>query len=280
MDKPAEQPAARRADGPAEPRGLARALLNVRHGSARVIGRYPRLFFPMIRLFLRLPGQGRGPVAAVSRKTEILIEGFPRSANTFATWAFLFAQERAVEVAHHLHAPAQVIRAVRLGVPSLVIVREATDAILSYLVRYPNVPACQPLKRYVELHERIRPCRRGFVVATFEQVTTDLGAVIRRVNDAFGTSFREFEHTEGNVRKCFELMDEANRQVHGGGRLRKTFVSRPSEDKQAMKARVAARLEAPELANLRTRARELYEEFRSCACPQADPRRPPRPAHD
>ena len=44
--------------------------------------------------------------------TQMVIEGFPRSGNTFAVFAFRHAQRRDIRVAHHLHAPAQVIRAV------------------------------------------------------------------------------------------------------------------------------------------------------------------------
>src|SRR5207247_8264431 len=46
-------------------------------------------------------------------ETEICIEGFPRSGNTFAVIAFQQAQTRTVSIAHHVHAPGSVIGAAR-----------------------------------------------------------------------------------------------------------------------------------------------------------------------
>ena len=52
------------------------------------------------------------------------------------------------------------------------------------------------------------PIRDALVIATFEEVTSDFGAVTHRVNERFGTRFREFEHTEANVEQVFALIDE------------------------------------------------------------------------
>ena len=51
------------------------------------------------------------PECAERLHTELVIEAFPRSANTFATVAFQLSQPAPVRVAHHLHAPAQVTEA-------------------------------------------------------------------------------------------------------------------------------------------------------------------------
>lgn len=76
---------------------IKKCLTNLRFQARVTISHYPWLYFPI----QRLRPQRRDLV--VARDTEIVIEGYPRSANTFAVAAFLLAQGRPVKIAHHLH---------------------------------------------------------------------------------------------------------------------------------------------------------------------------------
>jgi len=107
-----------------------------------------------------------------------VIEGYMRSANTFSTVAFQTSQPRPVRLAHHLHAPAQIIAAARLGIPVLVPVRPPRDAAISVTIRSPQVSLRQALDAHRRFHEAILPVRGSCHVARFEDVTSDLGAVI------------------------------------------------------------------------------------------------------
>ena len=79
--------------------------------------------------------------------------GFPRSANTFAVVAFQQAQRESVRVAHHLHMPAQVIRAAQLGTTySLAGEAYGRSAVLGY--RDPGVSIRQALKHYISFYEK------------------------------------------------------------------------------------------------------------------------------
>ena len=60
-----------------------------------------------------------------------MIDGYTRSASTYAVYAFQLSQARPVRVAHHLHAPAQLIEAARRGVPTLMVIREPRGALLA-----------------------------------------------------------------------------------------------------------------------------------------------------
>src|SRR5580658_8003661 len=63
-------------------------------------------------------------VEVIGPRTELVIDGFTRSATTFAVYAFQLAQDTPVQLAHHLHAPAQLIRAARRGVPAVALIRK------------------------------------------------------------------------------------------------------------------------------------------------------------
>lgn len=122
-----------------------------RFSARSFVGQYP---FPYLML-QRLRPRRRHLV--VARDTEIVIEGYPRSANTFAVAAFMLAQERPVKMAHHLHAPAQVIRAVKWGIPTLLLIRQPEDAVLSLLIREPGISAERALRDYIRFYNGYGP---------------------------------------------------------------------------------------------------------------------------
>jgi hypothetical protein len=228
-------------------------VFRVHTTSARdVVARHPRLYLPIARRRYgdRVLGTG----------TELVIEGFPRSANTFAVTAFELAQPRSVLVAHHLHVPAHVLAATAAGVPTLVLVRQPADAIASAVARRPELDPERLARRYIDLHERILPARDGFLVADFSQVTTDFGAVTERLNARFGTSFAAFTHDDEHVQACFRQIDERSRDRVGG--LHPHVVARPSVQRDAMLLEDGR---APVPAHLAARAAELYARFRLLA---------------
>ncbi len=161
----------------------------------------PALYLP----FARRKYPGPSP-EVISSETQFVIDGYTRSASTFAVYALQLAQSTPIRLAHHLHAPAQLIEAARNKVPALAVIREPQGAVLSQLIREPDVALRDAIVAYARFYECLLPYRDHFVVADFEEVTKDFGAVIRRVNERFGTAFAEFEPSEPNVRRCFELI--------------------------------------------------------------------------
>jgi hypothetical protein len=229
----------------------------IRHRAQTVVGQYPRLYLPLARWQRdrRLEHDRRAGVEArtagpVERDTDVVIEGFPRSANTFAVIAFELAQPNAIRIAHHLHVPSQVIAAAQWGIPSLVLVRDPEEVVLSVVQLWPHISLEQALKDYVRFHRCILPYRERFVVASFEETTTDFGAVIRRLNARFGTSFREFQHTHENLALCYALIER-----YGG--------ARPSPHRDAMKRELRVAIRSPGLAKVRADAHHVYQTLTS-----------------
>lgn len=227
------------------PAGLRRGL-----GGTNPLARFPRLYLALARR--RYGDRVLGP------GTDILIEGYPRSANTFAVSAFELAQERPVTVAHHLHVAAHVVAAVEAGVPVILLVRPPEDAIASVIARKPSVAPELAARTYVRFYDGVRDVLDGCVVAEFGDVVGDFGRVTERTNRRYGTSFTPFEHTEENVSRCFARIEAQNRARAGGKRVAESAVARPSEERARVAVEARARVEAlpPELR--RTLAR-LYE---------------------
>lgn len=202
------------------------------------------------------PSQMMEP-SVLNPRTQIVIEGPRRSGNTFAVVAFRVAQPAPIDVGHHLHAAAHVITAVKREVPCLVLLRDPEDTVVSSVASFPPTTVSQALGDYVSFYERLTPHRERFLVATFEQVTTDFGMVISALNERFGTVFTRFDHTDENVARCFRLIeqryDRALKAAH--------TVARPSQDRHEHKQELRKRYLTDTRAEQRERAQYLFDMF-------------------
>src|SRR5215211_3597910 len=214
-------------------------------------GKHPSAFYGLYQLARK--DQAR----VVTPDTQLVMEGFPRSANSFARVAFNRAQSERVRIAHGLHVPAQVIRAARWRIPTLVLIRKPKDAVLSFAIRDP-ISVDQALRYYLSFYETVEEYRDAYVLGLFEDVTEDFGQVIKRINDKFGTTFSLFRHDEENVSKVFADMDAYARKKFGET-LWERKVHRPSAVKQRMKREIEYDLENPKRKRLIDKAEAVYD---------------------
>lgn len=164
----------------------------------------PWIYFSLLRVTGRLNDQ------CVHRDTAIVIEGFPRSANSTTVAKFLSRQPSPVRVAHHRHHAAQVLRAIDWGVPAVVLIRPPRAAALSLLAlgtearQRAGRQGGQPLAfsdvflAYVMFYEALEPHLDYCVIGRFEKVQDDIGSLIQRVNARFGADFSAEEGNSGH----------------------------------------------------------------------------------
>lgn len=216
----------------------------------------PMIYYAAHRL------RGGAPHLAVNRSTELVIEGFPRSANTFAMLAFEQAQRadgrKPLRIAHHLHAPAQIIQAARRRIPCLVLIREPVGATASLIARHPRTPVGAALAYYASFYETVARYRSSYVLGPFEEVIGNYGAVIERLNERFGTRFAAFEHTEENIGTIFSQIDEIDAPPSDDTRFGKRTVARPSPTGGERRVAVEIRLKEPGYAALLARAKAAH----------------------
>lgn len=240
----------------------------------------PTLYLP----FARRKYPGPSP-EVIGPDTELVIDGYTRSASTFAVYALQLAQPRPVRLAHHLHAPAQLVEAARRHVPALLVIREPRGAVLSQVVREPDVTVHNALVAYCRFHARLLGCRTQLVVGEFGEITHDFAAVIDRLNRRFGLTLARFEHTEQNLTDCFELVarrdslspvllgfesgtvtasqlrEEVARLARTGGAATDEATWAPSAKRDECKGRLQAQWDDAGLTRLRDRAQRMFETF-------------------
>lgn len=227
------------------------AMGDATYGLKTHLAKHPRIALPLARL------RGRGEV--IGPDTDIVIESFPRCASSFAVAAFRLAQEpRPMRIANHTHMPAQVIEAARRRIPALVLVRDPEGAVLSHVVHTPMISVEASLRGYVRFYEPLLRVRQGFVVGALEEVTSDFGRVIRRLNARFGTSFTEFEHTPANLERLDREIESDYRSRAGSHDELERTIPRPSAVREELKERRRQEyVFAP--IGLRSRAEAAYE---------------------
>lgn len=222
----------------------------VRYRGRAVLVRVPRLH----ELFLA----ARRARGLARPDSKIVIEGFFRSGNTYALAAFRVANPKG-RFQGRLHAPVNVRRAVRLGRPTLVLIRRPADAAISMAIRLPEVTVREALADYVSFYRTILPVRAQIVVADFGRVVADFGSVIADVNRRFGTDFALYERTEENERRTVELVEKWDRDERG--LVDEMRVPRPSAERSAARLRLQSALAEPATKSVLDEAERLYREF-------------------
>jgi hypothetical protein len=224
---------------------LRRSLSYLKQEIRSLAGLHPLVFHLYLAIIER-----HAIHALTRRDTELVIEGFGGSANSFATAAFRYVQPRRYRMAHHLHTPAQVLRGLKWKIPTLVVIRDPIEVCISLLSRDYCVTPSQALRHYIRFYEPIMSYRGDVVIADFREITQAYGDVIRRVNERFETDFVPFEHTPENVKWIFGKQSKAP-----------DIKPVPTEQRAVLKeaARAYVEREAPE--QLRKRAEDVYHRF-------------------
>ena len=219
-----------------------------------ILGRWPVAFF----LLYRALNSGNRLQRPVRRDTDLVIEGFPRCANTFAVLAFRYLQARDTHVASHVHSAAQVLRASAWGIPTIVLLRDPIDAVVSLVVRHPEITLDSALRSYNCFYGSIRGCRDSFVAATFDQVTSQFAEVILATNRRFGTRFVARPLSESDIQSLFSQIDRHAAKT-GQTELQ---TSRPSDSRGEIATMLRNQLHGAEYRALVREATGHYDALR------------------
>ena len=206
------------------------------------------------------------------RSDSILcLEGFPRSGNSFASILVALGIEGAMyAMAGQTHAIANIKRAVRLGVPTFVVVREPLDCCSSFVLYGGCTSLEDALRAYHDFHKWLIPIADRITIIPFDYLTSSPQDVVRRVAQAVGRNV--VERQDDVVEAAKASMVSWNRTVLQDVQSR---YSLPHEHK---KLRKAALLESPlsaQATRLLARNKALKEQL-FAASVRLDGNLPPR----
>jgi hypothetical protein len=125
----------------------------------------------------------------VNDDTGIVIEGYPRCANSLLVDSFIISQDYRVRVASHSHHWAQVIEGLKKNLPVVVTIRNPVDAAASLLLRRNEISDNTALHVYEVFHRMIIPHKDRILFVRFEDVIESPSRVITIINERFGTNY-------------------------------------------------------------------------------------------
>lgn len=190
------------------------------------------------------------------RDTELVVEAFPRSANTTSVLALLYAQGESFKVAHHLHVPAHIKYAVRHRIPCLVIVRNPLDCVASLMVMRKGGHPSIYLKDYIDFARVIEKLIDNVIVFDFREVTRDgMGPVIQAVNKKFKTDFNAPSGSPEENNWVQKRVRELNHLYSSGDA---ESLSIPSDDKRQKSEEMKHKIRSESPAQLRE-AEAIYK---------------------
>ena len=202
---------------------------------------------PVFRLFVRRFPRISNP------ETDICIEGFPRSGNTYFVSAFL-SWNRGGAVAHHSHLAGSVKYAVKRDIPTVILIREPQDAAASAMAWDGLLWVPVALLGYIHFYRVLWRYRQKFLVLSFDDVTGRPDECIQKINRRFS---RTFNYEEFSV-----LVDEKIRTRLKTVDLRHdregTSSSLPNPQKLELKTKFSRRARN---SRLYPYAKRIYSDF-------------------
>lgn len=181
------------------------------------------------------------PDRLVTSRSPACIDGFPRSANSLAVYAFM-VWNPGVRLAHHMHAAFQLRRAASRGTPTCLLVRPPLETVasVSLMVRG-RVSDTACYRSYIRFHRRVEPVRERLAICRFDEVLDDASIVVARLNARFGTAFASEPVTPEQRAWFTERLSAIVRDRFG---VPDISAPVPSEQKEPEKAELLARLAA------------------------------------
>lgn len=217
---------------------------------------YPNLFSMVYRCIPKY----RGTIAC--QGTDIVIEGYPRSANTFAVASFYAQGNGNMCIARHQHSIAQVLYALKYNIPCIVLIRNPRDAILSYVIRDDLLPMEEAIQRYIDFYAPLLAYKHRFVIGEFNEVISVFGSIINKVNKQYRKSFYTLVSNSNTEREINRLVDQMEKKDSGAEEIRWTHVARPNRERDSLKEARAKELDS--YTSLLGQADDIYRQFVEC----------------
>jgi hypothetical protein len=167
-----------------------------------------------------------------SPDTDLVIEGYPRSGNTFVHDMIMVLTDggQRLKIAHHTHAAENLALATFYGVPGCVLIRPPEDAILSYHI-YSGYDIEECVRRYRAFYAAVDGLTGPTVIAEFAEITGNFGVVIQKLNSILSRPLPAPANLEAAASAALQRAGTRAIKTHGPDVLRKGGVPSPERDK-------------------------------------------------
>jgi hypothetical protein len=129
---------------------------------------------------------------AFSKNTELVLEGYPRSGNTWLRNAILF-KKKDIIISSHIHYPCSIRFAVKRNIPCIILLRNPLDSISSLMIRDKTYDVKTAIDYYIFFYENsIYYKKNNVILLDFKLVVSDLNLCFKILNDNFNLNLSFF----------------------------------------------------------------------------------------
>lgn len=169
----------------------------------------------------------------VAENTEICIEGFPRSGNTFAFHTFKYFNPE-VLTAHHVHAPVQISKAINNKIPCILMIRNPLDTIASLIIVDNDLKIETALKHYISFYKRVLKYKEDIIIADISTINNEFDKLINKINLDFNKSYNSKSLSQELIKDIKEIVKLQNKKANNPDNL----VAIPTYSKDSLKVQI------------------------------------------
>lgn len=193
--------------------------------------------------------------------TDLLVEGYPRSGNTFTVRqikSLVELNNKSLDIAHHTHSIENLRLAKFHNTPSLILIRKPSEAILSHFI-FQNYDESQSDKvddmvnKYIAFYKYAKNELKNIVFCEFNVVKNNFNFLIRELNSKFNLSIPESTNLEFDKQIVFDGI-KSLRNLEGANFVNEIAI--PNIDREEKKSQYRKLISTKSI-----KANSIYQEI-------------------
>ncbi|MCG7899546.1 MAG: hypothetical protein JAY85_13955 [Candidatus Thiodiazotropha weberae] len=171
-------------------------------------------------------------ISITTGNTDIVIEGFPRSANTYVAASIMVLNGDKLNIARHVHGSAQLILGIEKGIPAVLLIRNPVDAIASLKLRSPYLPSRVIIQNYIEFHKQLESYIDKLILIDFKDATNNIVSIVEYLDDYYNLSLKipnKLQSYKNEINSMVDKMDMLDRSQKN---INDFTVGRPNDTRK------------------------------------------------
>lgn len=187
--------------------------------------------------------------------TDLVLEGYPRSGNTFSVDFINYLNDRKLKIAHHTHDSRNLLLAHLLEVPAVALLRAPIDAISSFMI-YSGKPVEFAANRYFNFYKELLVCRDTIEFVSFADVVSNINIIVERINNRFDLDLKLSTDIDADIERVNNIARERARKNRPESEYVRT-VGAPTVEREVIKNSIRPDVEL--FLSKNTKISDLYE---------------------
>jgi len=215
-------------------------------------------------LFYQAYSRVRYPKKSITKKTNILIEGFGRSGSSFTADSFKISNDNNIQLAWNQKSPSAIYEAIKWNVPTLVLIRDPKSVVVSYKVMNSKLSMKLLLEEYIKYYSCIWKYRNYYLVCTNDYVWNDFNQLIKIMNNKFNINLNSISNSNELKKQVIKYQNsEYNKKFSAiwDESIQRT-INYPTEFKKKLKVDALEDYESLKNKELKNLALYWFEQFK------------------